>query len=296
MGIPIEERIEGTGIFFPNFLKGYRDRINQYYADFYSEYPEYFPLMDPIQLYALHFKYDTIFLLCQNEQDSVTNIQANETDNENYVKLDTAPVHIQKQYFFNVAKVAIDHVYKVRELNKLGGLCALGFHAVNHKSLDGTAYHLGAEEADFDYQGLTLDKSIEEKFKPSSNYHSFEIEPLIQKVDSESFRYEFEESIKAYNSELYLAAAAVAGIALENLLKLLIVRRLGRAMLPKNQFIKDLNLVLANNKIIDNRLYHRIQSYTPIRNSSSHTNDGKAKKEDAEHAYNIIKELIDLCF
>ncbi|MEK4425468.1 hypothetical protein [Solibacillus sp. FSL K6-1523] len=81
---------------------------------------------------------------------------------------------------------------------------------------------------------LHNDTFVKEK---KDRFNVFGLEEIVYKINSPSFEYELGESIKTYKSGLYLAAAATGGITLENILRILIVNRLGTDQLPKNTYI-----------------------------------------------------------
>lgn len=128
-------------------------------------------------------------------------------------------------------------------------------------------------------------------------FNLFGLEEIIHKVGSISFEYELGEAIAAYKNKLYLAAASVSGMALENVLKLAIVKHLGDDAIPEKMYINNYTVTLLKAGILnDERLGHRLKGFSAIRNWSSHTKTGTAWEKDAEDCFTLIKRLILLLF
>lgn len=290
-----EEMQTGLELFFPNFLEGYRARVNEYYVEEHSKYPDFFAPMNKCSLKAIIFTFNTYLIFSESQNEKLNIIFATEEENAKLKKLLNAPDHIFRKELYEIYKIEENRLIKLKKFWDLNRHLTLSFHDFdeNHQRIVGFSRSEGIKSADWDHMDLEIHKSLKETMKPSAEYNNFDVETLIRTVDSESFRYEFEESVKAYNSELYLAAGATAGIAIENLLKTLIVRHLGSRALPKRTFIKDFIEVLKTHKIIDERMANRISGFSFVRNSSSHTNTGKVTKEDVDQGYYLIKELVN---
>lgn len=54
-------------------------------------------------------------------------------------------------------------------------------------------------------------QAFEKDSLPKAEHDSINVEETTRTVNNDSFTYEFEESLKAYNTKLYLAASATAG-------------------------------------------------------------------------------------
>lgn len=286
-----EEEIEqGMESFFPIFLEGYRERVHAYDVNDST----LFPLLEKCSLKAYIFSFDIYLIFSKSDNDDLKIIFATEEDNTD-LKADLgAPTHIFRKKLYTKYEIKQDIILKELRFHDIGKEMTLLFRIINQHQIPTFSKTQGSRIADLDYLELELQKSIRDSARPSNAYDNFDVDDLILKVKSESFEYEFTESIQAYNSELYLAASATAGIALENLLKTLIIRRLGAKSLPQKTYIRDFANVLETNSIIDERMANRVRGFNATRNSSSHTNTGKVSKEDVNQGYFLINELTSL--
>lgn len=109
--------------------------------------------------------------------------------------------------------------------------------------------------------------------KKSERFDLFGIEEIIPIVDNEHFEHEMSEAIQCYKRKLYLAATAVVGIALENIL-VLILKKNG-LYTPKIQpYIKDYSKVLVDNELLEDRKRREILNFNNTRNGAAHSNSG----------------------
>ena len=154
----------------------------------------------------------------------------------------------------------------------------------------------GVNKADDDYSTYKLSKALEKAISPPIELTTVNTEEILDRVKDPAFRYEFGESAKAYNAGLYLAAASIAGIALENILRLIIVNKMRDNTLPKYSFIRDSVLKLDKENILPGRLRSRVWEKNGIRNSHSHTNEDPVRKETVESLHLIIEDLVPYTF
>lgn len=299
MPISIEERVRGTELFFEHYLRGYRDRVNQYYIEEYGKNNECFSLMHPTLLMAVHFIEESHFLFINSDSDDFVNIIATQEQNIEYAQLESAPEHKKNEYIYRLCQLESDQIKKHKNLRELGTHSLIVFRKSNHPILSKDGYQWGIKEADSDFNTYQLAEALKETIQPSSDYHLFDVEPLIEKVKDDQFQYEFTEAIKAYNSQLYLASTITAAVAIETLLQKVIVDKLGENYLPaeeKERYITKLAGILEKNGIIEKRLHHRIRSANELRRGSGHSKSGKMEAIDAQHMFAVIKSIVDELF
>ncbi|MGC8229869.1 hypothetical protein ACP2W0_12735 [Pseudobacillus badius] len=293
--LTFEEFENGINIFFPSFLEGYRERFKKYYSNGVEN--KYFYFCNPTKLTAVYSKKTCYFIFTDSEKDEFETLKTTSNEDEKIDSLQQEPHHLVRRKLlelFNIQDSSVIEFDQNGWLDRRPDLFFLTFEEKNHHLLKDSSFECGGMYADWHYHSYELEEAIKQSVKPSSEYQLFDAEAIMKKVDTESFRYEFEESIKAYNTELYLAASATAGIALENLLRILITHHLGAKALPEKTYIWESNKVLKKHRIVDGRLAGRIESASPIRNSTSHTNTGRVDKETVDETYRLIKDLVDL--
>lgn len=122
-------------------------------------------------------------------------------------------------------------------------------------------------------------------------YTDLDFTNIIQAVNNEDFEYALNESLAAYEHNLYLAATSTAGTALENLII---------AILDKNSIEFDYNQgtelgrltnLLLKEEIVNKKMKQRIMNSASLRNLASHANKGRTIREDAKSIYQIIYTL-----
>lgn len=298
MPISIEERVRGTELFFEHYLRGYRDRVNQYYIEEYGKNNECFSLMHPTLLMAVHFIEESHFLFINSDSDDFVNIIATQEQNIEYAQLESAPEHKKNEYIYRLCQLESDQIKKHKNLRELGTHSLIVFRKSNHPILSKDGYQWGIKEADSDFNTYQLAEALKETIQPSSDYHLFDVEPLIEKVKDDQFQYEFTEAIKAYNSQLYLASTITAAVAIETLLQKAIIDKLGADYLPKpkDRYILNLADILVKNNLMSERLLQRIRSANELRRGSGHSKTGKMEAYDAQHIIAVIKSIVDELF
>lgn len=290
---------KGLDIFFPNFMKGYRDRVNKYYKELYDKDSGYFPLMNKCILKSISFKFDPLFIFLKSETDQCMNISITDEEEQKFYDLLSVPEHVYEKELYTYFQIDREDIQKEIKFYSLDDNTTLSFYENNHELLPSQSYLSGEEEADSDYSIYKFSNIIKEVTTHSSYFPLFDIGPVIDKVDNSEFKYEFEESIKAYNSELYLSSVVTAAVSLETLLKTAVEKRLGNNFLPKNNREKhtlQYAQILSRNGLIEERLHHRIKSLNELRRSGAHSKTGRIEQWDAEQMISGIKIVVESIF
>lgn len=279
--------IDTTQKFWFNLLENYRYKINENFSKEYAESPECFPYMKKLEAIALFKNHDIVFHIYENTCDAFS-----------YVSLQF-PTYKELRIYSEMTEVERDK-YKQQLCNKetapfivfdikygyqIPTLIPGEFEVTeNPEDLPEMGKTKGITLANEHYNLLSEEKK--------NRFSLFELENFIPKINDEHFHYEIEEAIKAYRNELYLASTAVIGVALENLLSLIIIKMFDEEKLPKRKYIKDYINVLVKEGLIDNRAGRRYDNFSDTRNGAAHSNSGKIYKEDAEQGFELIKQLI----
>lgn len=270
--------------FWSNFIKSYRKHIKENYPKLYGEFPKKFVFMHPaqfvaifknnyIRFYVYPHSFDTVLLKYQ-QFTTLGEMRAYDclTEEEKAEKLaviaerDDSPItFFDIKYGFELPAI----IHQGHASNNPDDLPEMG-------TIKGT--HFAQEHGD------KLAKELKERF------NVFNLEELVNKINCPSLNYELGESISAYKQGLYLAAATTGGIALENILRILIQKKT-RTPLPKDTYIKDSLTILKRNNILSNRLAASVNSLRDIRNSNSHTNEDPVRKTTVDHLYATIEDL-----
>jgi HEPN domain-containing protein len=294
--ISVDERIQGTNLFFREYLEGYRQRVHKYYSDAFNKRSDSFPLMKPTLMFAVHLNKTTFFLFIESDQDHVENIVATDEQNQEYNEMMSVPDHIREEYINQICSVAGNKVIKRKSLNDLAGLSSNAFARKHHGVIPGAGFKWGEKEADWDYRGYQLEIAIVKTVKSSADFPLFDIDAITARVNDDQFRYEFEESIKAYNAGLYLASSITAAVSVETLMKLLFIKHIGKSRLPQKYFITNLVEELKAKEIVDEKMYHRILSINQLRRGVAHSKTGKVEQWDAEQIIGSIKIIVETLF
>lgn len=281
---------------FIEYLKGYRSRVNKYYEKEYKEKPNCFNLMNSISITSLYVNdciYDVISIsgsnidnfssLCMFLEDSELN------------QLNTLPSHLKNTKILELVNIHENSCIDIT----MDYLSSVYYHDANINVYKEKSYADGIKKADIDYNSFELATSLNEgfnSFKDLSNFAVLDLDFIFSKVNDAEFKYELEESAKAYNAELYLASASTAEIAIETLLRIIIVKKMGKYKLPNETYILTSAKTLFNNRIIDERLFNRIKSINNLRHGIAHSATGEADKWDCEQILGLIKILIDTFF
>lgn len=280
--------IEAMQLFNERFLSEYRKYVIEHFKEFYEAQPDYFPFMKPIEWKVLfnnrsidNYLYESdldAFAAFSNQFNTLgesrefsrlPNFKRTQRINEILGTSNEPLIVIPLKYGYPAPAIIIDKDYVTEDPNDMPSM----------GEIEGRRF-----------ANLHGEKAMSEKHE-SFNLHG--LNELVQKIDSPSFGYELGESVKAYNEGLYLAAASTGGIALENILRILIQRKTD-ADLPKNTYIKDSLAVLKIKGVLSNRLAASVSSLRDIRNSNSHTNNDPVRKTTVDHLYATIEDLARL--
>ncbi|MGR6904766.1 DUF4145 domain-containing protein [Lysinibacillus sp. BSL11] len=283
----IEELKEGFRVFFPPYLEGYRSRVNELYMEEHKNSDSFY-FMDPVKLFVLLYEKNTQLLFSESDEDQIVFIDCSHISNEEFSLLTNGSEKLKKRFIKSLLNV--DEYHVDIPFYNLGEWAGIAFSNGNRDSLIDLSYRWGTHLADSHENLYRFSKAFNSAIIPSTELGNIDTNVIIQKVNDPTFEYEFGESVKAYNSGLYLAAAATGGIALENILRLLIQAKT-KANLPQNTYIKDSLAVLKRENVLSNRLAASADSLKAIRNSNAHTNSDPVKKATINHLYSVIEDL-----
>ncbi|RKD20997.1 hypothetical protein BEP19_15045 [Ammoniphilus oxalaticus] len=283
-----EELEEGFRIFFKPYLEGYRERVNTLYPDEHAD-SDIFTYMKPVHLHVLLHDSDTHLLFARDEEDGLTFIDCMAIDEDEFDHISSSSDKLMNKFVYSVS--GLNDYLTVFHFSRLGEYAGISFSESNRGTLVGSARKWGVEKADDHYSAYKFSKALERAISPSIELATINTDEVLERVQDPSFQYEFGESAKAYNAGLYLAAASTAGIALENILRLIITKVFGRDKLPSKSYIIDSLLVLDRKKVLPGRLRNEVWAQNGIRNSNAHTNEDPVKKETVETLYRLINEL-----
>lgn len=278
--------VESMQAFNERFLAVYREYVNEHYQELYEAYPKYFPFMQPIDWKVVFNNRSIDNYLFEGSANTFATFSNQFTtlgesrvfhrlpsfkQNEKIAELLTASVdHIevfQVKYGFTAPAIVLDDDYVTEDPNDMPRMGEIK----------------GREFAE-----LHGEKARLEKYEL---FNLFGLDELIQKINSPSFEYELGESIKSYKNGLYLAAGATGGIALENILRLLIINRIGDKALPDKSYIWKSIEALNKKQILPGHLRAEVIAQNEIRNSNAHTNEDPVSKETVETLYRIIRDV-----
>lgn len=282
-----EELREGLPLFLEPYLEGYRERVNVLYSHEHAN-SGVFTYMKSIHLYILLRDSDTHLLFAEDDKDDITLIDCTEADKSVFDQIYSKSDKVEGKYINSLT--GLDTHLTVFPFYQLGEHAGVSFSEGNRDFMIASAKKWGFDKADEDYNAYKLGKALEKIISPSAELAAVNTDEILERVKDPAFRYEFGESAKAYNAGLYLAAAATGGIALENLLRILIVIKTSER-LPKETYIKDSLAVLKRNKVLSTRLSSSVSSLRDIRNSNAHTNEDPVRKTTVDHLYATIEDL-----
>lgn len=282
-----EEVKIGLEVFFQSYLEGYRERVNNLYPDEYSE-SNSFVYMQPIHLYVFLRGDHTHLLFANGESDKLIFKDCDGIDNNEFDYLSKGPDKLKQQFI--QSHLELEDYITVFPFPRLGEWAGVSFTKTNLESLPNSSRNWGIKQADDHYDDYRLVKSLEKALATSSDLNVVNTDDILKRVKDPSFQYEFGESAKAYNAGLYLAAAATGGIALENILRL-IIKEKTTYQLPYNTYIKDSLAVLQKDDTLSKRLYTSVESLKNIRNSNAHTNIDPVKNTTVDHLFATIEDL-----
>lgn len=122
-------------------------------------------------------------------------------------------------------------------------------------------------------------------------YSDLDFTDIVQVVDDKDFEYALNESLAAYEHNLYLAATSTAGTALENLVITILEKNSIKFDYNQGTELGRLTNLLLNEEIINKKMKQRIMNSASLRNLASHANKGRTIREDAKSIYQIIYTL-----
>lgn len=279
--------IEAMQIFNERFLSVYREYVLEHFKEVYEAYPDFFLFMKPIEWKVIFNNRSIDNYLYEGASDTFATFsnQFNTLGESrefyrlpdfkqiekinNILGTTNEPLNVIRVKYGNTAPaIVLDEDYVTEDPNDMPSM----------GELEGRKY-----------AKLHGEKARLEKYEL---FNLYGLNELVRKINSPSFEYELGESIKAYKAELYLAAAATGGIALENILRILITRKLGPEKLPDKTYIGNSITALREGNIIPGRFAGKILGQKEIRNSNMHTNEDPVNKETVEDLYKIIIEVI----
>lgn len=287
-GISNEELQKALKILFPVYLNSYREHVTEVYKEEYEEAGNnIFNFMQPVKCIVLMHGNNSYLLFYKNEKDELLFKDCTSIELSDFDVLSERLSKFKKKFIQDTLQLDLDFIssLKLSDFVKYG---ALGLRSPDLNSISKSS---GIHGADEDYKTYELNKALEQIIIPSSKTEIVDTASVLQKVNDPSFQYEFEESIKAYNAGLYLAAAATGGIALENILRVLIIKNFDKKRLPDKTYIDRSVRVLDEKKILPGRLRADILKSIGVRNANAHTNEDPVRKDTVEALYRIIFDV-----
>ncbi|MEK4712296.1 hypothetical protein [Sporosarcina sp. FSL K6-5500] len=280
--VDAEPFIEATKEFWLNFIYSYREYVNTHLEQRYEEFPSHFPYMKKLQWITIFRNSEIIFYIYEDKSDGIkwrtlqfdnygdykafhhASQEVRNAKMQSMLDRDDQPLvkqEISYGFIEQSTMEASEDPSDLAEMGKLKGRMLAKQH------------------------GDVLKKEKEERFA------LFDLEQFVLKVGDDHFEYEIGEAIEAYRQGLYLAATAVAGVALENIL-VLILKKEGLSSQTKGPYIKDCLKVLVDNSLLEDRKRREIMNFNNTRNGAAHSNSGIAMAGHAEEGFTIIKYLI----
>lgn len=282
-----EPFMEAMPEFWKNFIDTYRNYTAEYYCEEYEGNANSFPFMQPVHWVVIFRNNEIENHIFANYADQF------EQKNLQFITLGESkefrrlPSHIQQE--------KVDDLIGRRDRPLSIIRVKYGFTA---DSIDGDPNYVTKNPADMgemgeikgrEYAKIHGENARKEK---EERFSLFGIEEIIPLVNDEHFEYEMSEAISCYRHELYLAAAAVVGVALENILSLIVHKRLGPKKAQNRQYTKDYLQVLVKEGLMTERKKRSILAFSAIRNGAAHTNTGKVQAKDAQLGFEIIRDLV----
>lgn len=279
----------GFQLFFKPYLEGYRERVNTLYSDEHTT-STVFTYMKPIHLQVLLRDRYTYLLFSKCNEDKLSFIDCTEIIESEFDLLSSKSDKLKNNFIESL--VGLNDYIDAFHFARLGEFAGVSFTRSNSENLPASSKKWGVNKADDDYNSYNLGLALEKAFSPSIELTTVNTDEILERIQDPAFQYEFGESAKAYNAGLYLAAASTGGIALENILRLIIVNKMRDNKLPAKSFIRDSVLKLDQENILPGRLRSRVWEKSGIRNSHSHTNEDPVRKETVESLHQIIEDLV----
>lgn len=281
-----EPFIKAMKQFQERFLSTYRKYIEDYYKEIYDDSPSYFPFTESID-WKVVFNNRTIDnYLFESESDLFCTINHQFTTLGESREFNRLPKYKQKEKLTTLLNNGGEPLEIIRV--KYGFTAPAIITDPEHVTEDPNDMATMGEIKGREYAELHGETARNEKLE---RYNVFGLEEVVHKIKSPSFDYELGESISAYKQGLYLAAASTAGIALENILRLLIIKKLGKGKLPDKTYIYNSVIALDTKSILPGRLRAEVLKHTNVRNANSHTNEDPVRRDTVDNLYRIIRDI-----
>lgn len=276
----LEEFKRYQEFYFKEFVQAYRNRVIEFYREQYEKYPDAFPLMKPVLWISIFRNFEIITFITSASSDEFMDFEDFFDTREEYDKVKDLPEHIQDQRLLDLVGIK-SYIEKITSWYGESEDPEPSFHSRPPI-----------------YQGSQLADSHFSKLMQTKHYDHFDINQILVKVNDENFQYELEEAVKAYNADLFLASSITSAVAIENLLKMKIIKEFGEKALPapKDRYIINFANILASHGLMTERLYQRIRSANELRRGAGHSKSGKLTSEDAEYMLSVVKSIVEELF
>lgn len=274
---PFEERIND---FWLNFIHAYREYVNTELEEWYKKFPSYFPYMKKLQWVAVFNNQDIAFYIFESELDGITT-EIHQYETYGDLKESRKPQNKKET-----------HLTKLFEEHK-----TYSRFEISYGFKDQFTMEVSNDPSDLAEMGrlkgriMAMNHGYKLKQEKEERFSLFDLEQYVLKVEDDHFEYEIGEAIKAYRQNLFLAATAVAGVALENIL-ILIIKKNNLSSKTKGPYIKDYLNVLVDHHLLDDRKRREIMNFNNTRNGAAHSNSGVAMASHAEEGFAVLKYLI----
>lgn len=280
----VKEFSNQTNEFCKEFLKHYRKNIREDPLQLYTKYPDKFKLMGNVRILIIYLNSYIEYFVYESKTDKFEYeevlFETEEEYNSNFNNLSRA----FKKEFINSYLDKKDYILNFK----------IGYGFVY--SFMGSGSYSG-EAKEFIKQSESEGKSLAEKHI-NSTYEEIEFinsvldfSTIVEKLQSNQFNYVIKEAIKCYKNDLFFATVVTSGIAFENLIKLVLVKK-NIKFNEREKLFKLIDL-LQENGIIDKRKAYSLRTIRYMRNLSCHPNEGIYSKNDALSLLQAIKEIGD---
>lgn len=276
---------EAAKKFLIEFFISYEQTVIDTFSDLYEEFPEVFPCVRKARDCVIVFNNTDIqFNIFQGKAMSITCVHNQYKTYGDYKK--NQPSNDVERLQKRINLIGRD------DAPLLQFTISYGFEG---PTLDGSPGNSSRDPEDLPEMGKIKGRQIvfEQGNKIENRFSLFEFQKYVLKVDDQHFYYEIGEAIEAYKHGLYLAATAVAGVSLENILKIIISRKIPNSKLRDIPYIKECLDELVKHGLMEDRKKRDIMNFNNTRNGSAHSNSGKVLAKHAEEGFTIIKHLID---
>lgn len=280
-------------MYYMNFIKAYRERVEKFYANEAQQYKNIFLLQEKVRIY-LYINNVTVYeIVCKSEDDCFECIEYVEyLSEEECYEFEDCPEIIKHRQVKEKIGIKSEDVLLMRESKH----SKIKYELKTRAYLGQLAEEDGKRKADECLTELELEMAVREIRKQTEGFKLYSVKETIEKVNIEQFNNEFTECVLAYENELYLASSLVGFVCMEALLKSLILIRLGKGKLPDKTYMIQAAQVLLDNGIITQKFFKRIQSINSLRHAIAHTSTGSVERWDVEQILTAIKLLVEEYF